>query len=149
MKVLKKALLPLFLLAVSVASVVGQTKKEAIEAYQLGYPDKAILVYRSISKANAKDVDAILSEGNLMWEKGDLEKAKNAFEKAVAADPDAVSIYPAQARLALLAGNVDEATKLINKCQKVAKGKNTDLLRQAGESYFFGKTRDIKRAIEL
>lgn len=149
MKFMKKAVVFAFLAAVFIQNLAGQTARDASDAFQLGRLDRATLIYRDLTKADPSNIDHWLQLGNLQLANGATDKALESFTKAVAIDPDNALAYVGNARIALLKGSGEEAAKLTGKAIKSAKSKNANLIRQAAESYFFGKTRNIKRAIEI
>ncbi len=141
---------PLLIAAVFVGhSLSAQKASDGDAAFQLGQIDKAVGIYEQVAKAAPTDINAALQLGNLYLAQGKQDQALATFQKAATINPEDKLAMVANARIALLSGKTDESVKQINSAVKAAKGKNTNLLRQAGESYFFGKTKNLKRAAEL
>ncbi len=149
MKILKKVAAFAFLVAFFAQNLAAQTAADADAAFQIGMVDKATTIYESVVKAAPTDINAQLQLGNLYLAQGKPDKALAAFTKAATINAEDKLVDVANARIALLNGKSEESVKLINRSIKAAKNKNTNLLRQAGESYFFGKTKNYKRAAEM
>jgi tetratricopeptide (TPR) repeat protein len=148
MKILKKVAAFALLAAFFTQNLVAQTAKDADAAFQLGMLDKATTIYESLVKTTPTDPNFGLQLGNLYLAQGKTDKALAAFTAAAAAKPDDKLVNVANARIALINGKTEESVKLNNAAIKSAK-KNANIMRQAGESFFFGKTKNLKRAAEI
>ncbi len=131
-------------------SALAQTHEEGIAAMQMNRWDKAVEVYQQLTKADPADQIAWLMLGSAYAAKGELDKAKSAYESAYNAKPDGAYALIATARILLLQGRKDEAETVLKKVDKYTR-KDVTGRRMVGETFLYpmGNTKpDFARAEE-
>ncbi len=139
-------------------SAIAQTHSDGIAAMQMNRWDRAIQVYTQLTQKDPKDVIAWLSLGSAYAAKGDVNKAKEAFEAAYNAKPDGAYALVANARILLLQGRKDEAETVLKKVDKYAK-KDVAARRIVGETFLYPigdikpnyarAEEELKKAVEI
>jgi Flp pilus assembly protein TadD len=142
-KFVKNALVILIVLFAQLA----QAQKAGMTEMQNGDWDKAITVFSDLIKANPADQQSMLSLGNAYLAKGDKSKALEIFKKTFDAKPDGAYALIANGRVLQLENKVAEADVQFKKAAKAGK-KDIDAQRAIGESFLYGKDRNLTRAEE-
>jgi tetratricopeptide (TPR) repeat protein len=142
-KFVKNALLIMIVLCAQLI----QAQKAGMTEMQNGDWDKAITVFSDLIKANPTDQQSMLSLGNAYLAKGDNSKAIEVFEKVYAAKPDGAYALIGNARVLQLKNDIPRADEQFKKAAKAGK-KDIDAQRAIGESFLYGKDRNLTRAEE-
>jgi tetratricopeptide (TPR) repeat protein len=142
----------------AVLSAVAQTHQDGIAALQLNRWDKAIQVYSQLTQKEPTDPVAWLMLGTAYAAKGEIDKAKAAYESAYNARPDGAYALISNARILLLQGRKEEAETVLKKVDKFAR-KDVTARRLVGETFLYpmGNTKpdyaraeeELKKAVEI
>lgn len=133
---LKKEVALLFTALFLTFSALAQTHPEGIVSMQLGRWDKAIQTYTQLTQKDPADQVAWLMLGSAYAAKGEMDKAKMAYETAVNVKPDAALGLIATARIQMLQGRKDEAEATLKKVDKLAR-KDVTARRMVGETFLY------------
>ncbi|MCS7035307.1 MAG: tetratricopeptide repeat protein [Saprospiraceae bacterium] len=131
-------------------AALAQTHQDGIVSMQLSRWDKAIQIYTQLTQKDPADQIAWLTLGSAYAAKGEMDKAKSAYESAVNIKPDGVYALIANARIQMLQGRKEEAEATLKKVDKLAR-KDVAARRMVGESFLYpiGNTKpDFARAEE-
>ncbi len=155
---LKKEMTVLFAALFLAFSIVAQTHPDGIVSMQLGRWDRAIQIYAQLTQKDPTDQVAWLMLGSAHAAKGEMDKAKAAYESAANARPDGALALVANARIQMLQGRKDEAEATLKKVDKMAR-KDVTARRMVGESFLYpiGDTKpnlvraeeELKKAVEI
>jgi tetratricopeptide (TPR) repeat protein len=94
-------------------SIPGLYTMDAQAHYAMGEADKAILAYEAGLKANPMDFMASLDLGNILLDKGDLERAKPLLELAFQLEPGFPRARLEMAKVKEMSGGYAEAATIL------------------------------------
>ncbi len=154
---LRKSVALVWMVGVALGAT-AQTHQDGIAAMQMSRWDKAIQVYTQLTQKDPADVVAWLMLGSAYGAKGEIDKAKAAYESAYNAKPDGAYALIANARILLLQGRKDEAETVLKKVDKFAR-KDVTARRLVGETFLYpiGAAKpdyaraeeELKKAVEI
>lgn len=155
---LKKEKAVLLAVVFSAFTAAAQTYVDGIVSMQMGRWDKAIQTYTKLTERDPSDPVAWLTLGSAYAAKGELDKAKAAYESAYNARPDGAYALVANARILLLQGRKEEAEIVLKKVDKFAR-KDATARRMVGETFLYpiGNAKpdllraeeELKKALEI
>lgn len=155
---LKKEMVVLCTALLLTCVMSAQTHSDGIVAMQMGRWERAIQLYTQLTQKDPTDQVAWLNLGSAYAAKGEMDKAKDAYEAAYKAKPDGAYALIANARILLLEDRKDEAEVVLRKVDKLAR-KDVAARRTVGETYlypigtrkpdFVRAEEELKKALEI
>ena len=128
-----------FILSLLLGSALGlsaQGFKDGVEYYRADQPEEALIILtNTLNQPGTEQATSYYYLGQIAMQKGDKDKAKEYFEKGLAADPAYGYNYVGMGALALAAGNPGQAKDYFKDAKGKAK-KNADVLTEIARAYF-------------
>lgn len=138
----------LALMAGATLTAMADGYKDGIEYFKAGQYDNAItLLNRNMDNAGTDKALSLYYLGASYADKGDAIKAKEYFDKGVAANADCAYNYVGLGSLALKAGNESAARDYFKKAQGLAK-KNTEVIVDIARAYYNADANKYSNDIE-
>ena len=114
----------------------AQGFKDGVEYYRADQPEEAMIILtNTLNDPTTDQSTAYYYLGQIALNGGDQAKAKDYFDKGIAANPDNGWNYVGFGSLALAQGNQSQAKDYFKTAKSKAK-KNSDLLTEIARAYF-------------
>ena len=131
-----KAKLFFSLLLGSALSLSAQGFKDGVEYFRADQPEEAeIILTNTLSQPQTDQATAYYYLGQIALQKGDTAKARQMFDKGLAANPENGYNYVGLGALALRSGDAKAAENYFKDAKKYAK-KDYDVLTEIPRAYF-------------